>query len=153
MAAVGDQLDKIGDIVGLKREGFTDDRYRVFLAIQIELLLSSKRDSAEWTGTCENVLRIARTFKGIGGGAIVLINYPPYSYLLEVPGLVLSESYLLRRFLTTANYAAVNGLMIVIITAESKWESNVTPVTDGGIWDSAVTPIAGAAKWQIVVTT
>ncbi len=151
---VGDQLDKIGAVVGLTREGFTDTRYRVFLEIQIELLLSASRTDAEWTGTIPNIIRIARKFIGTGvADPVVYTGYPPYSYVLQVPGLILSEAGLLARFLTTANYAAVRGLLIVIISADSLWESNVAPITDGGVWESNVAPIAGASEWQIVVKT
>lgn len=152
--AVGVQLDMIGSIVGLPREGFEDDRYRVFLNIQIALLLSAQRDDGSWTGTTENILSIARTFIGDAEpNPIIYTGYPPYSYQLQVPGLVASEAHLLARFLTTANYAAVNGNMIIIISGDSLWASNVGAIPDDAIWESAVTPIAGAAQWQSVVVT
>lgn len=152
-SAAGDQLDKIGFVVGLSREGFTDARYRVFLEIQILLLISASRDDANWTGTVQNIVTICRKFIGTTVDSVILTNSPPYSYTIQVPGLVLSEAFLLARFFTTANYAAVLGLMIVIISSDSLWESNVAPITDGGVWESNVVPIAGASDWQIVVVT
>jgi len=152
-SAAGDQLDAVGSSVGLAREGWLDSRYRVFLEIQTELMLSSSRGDAEWGGTCENILRIARKHVGPDASAITLTNYPPYSYLLQVPDLDLAEGGLLARFLATANYAAVLGMLIVLIAEGSRWESDVVPLAQGGTWESAVAPIAGAAKWQIVVTT
>jgi hypothetical protein len=96
--AVGDQLDKLGSIVGLPRQGFADDRYRDFLNIQVALLLSYERDGADWTGTVNNVLTICRTFVG-AGPVITLLNTPPYAFTLTIPGLVTSEVPILMGFL------------------------------------------------------
>jgi hypothetical protein len=153
-ATEGDALDKIGSIVGLRREGFPDERYRDFLRIQVELLLAVARDEAEWTGTGENILRIARTFIGpTPGDAIVLLNAPPYSYLLSVPGLDLDEAFLLRRFLRVATYAGVLGIMAIVLADDSLWESDAVSVTGGGIWCSASVSVTGCATWGTAVTT
>jgi len=89
--ATGQQLDFIGAVVGLPRQGYPDARYRVFLEIQIDLILSAIREDANWTGTHNNILKIARTFVGPLAPPITLSNLPPYSFSLDVPGLVLSE--------------------------------------------------------------
>lgn len=150
--AVGEQLDMIGSVVGLAREGFDDDRYRTFLRIQSELLLSAARDGAEWTGTCENILRIARTFIGSTAGPITLTN-GVYDYLLVVPELVPSEAQLLARFLRTATYAGVLGVLALAGAGDSLWGSDAVAVTGAGIWDSDSVSITDPAEWGSVVTT
>jgi hypothetical protein len=151
--ATGTQLDVIGSIVGLPREGFTDDRYRDFIRIQIELLLAVARDEAEWTGTCENILRIARTFIGhTPGDSIQLTNHPPYSYELSVPGLDLAEAGLLRRFLRTATYAGVLGLMLIALD-EYVMGSDSVAVAGAGIMGSRNVTVTDAMIMGTVITT
>jgi hypothetical protein len=152
-SAVGAQLDLIGAWIGLAREGFTDTRYRVFLSIQAQLLLSAQRVDSAWTGTGENILTIARTFLGPGVDPILLVNEPPYSYELTVPGLVLSEAFLLARFLTIANYAAVLGLMLISLGIGGVMGSSSVAVTGAGIMGSASVAVAGAMIMGTVVTT
>lgn len=149
--AVGFQLDLIGAVVGLTREGFTDDRYRVFLEIQTELLLASMRGDAEWTGTNENILRIVRKFIGVGG-TISLQNVPPYSFTLSVPTLTLSEAPLLLRFIRTALYAAVTGVVTFSLEA-GKWASDAVAVGSPGKWASDSVVVAGASSWDTVLGT
>lgn len=152
--AVGEQLDFIGSVVGLPRQGFSDDRYRTFLQIQIELLLSATRDEAEWTGTVPNILRICRTF--IGAAVVDPVVYrgiPPYSYDLTVPGVTLVEIPQLIRFVCQATYAGVLGQIVIQLGANGVWDSdpaNVGPIANGGVWDSDpanVGPLVGASVW------
>ncbi len=150
--AVGFQLDLIGAIVGLAREGFTDTRYRVFLGIQIELLLANARDDAEWTGTSPNLIRIARTFIGPAAGTINFLNVPPYQYRIDVPGLVLSEGSLLARFMTTATWAGVLGIITIELNSDV-WDSDAVAITDPAKWDSASVAIVDPGEYNTVLTT
>jgi len=150
--AVGDQLDKIGSVVGLPRQGFSDTRYRVFLNIQIDLLLSARQDEANWTGTHNNILRICRTFVGSAAGTIVLTNIPPYSFQLTVPGLALSELNILVGFICLALYAGVLGSVVIVLASDSLWDSDaVGPIADGGIWGSASVAVVPSATWNLTV--
>lgn len=151
--AVGAQLDAIGRVVGLTREGFTDTRYRTFLEIQILLLLSAARDDANWTGTIQNIVTICRTFIGPTALPVRLTNAPPYSYEVDVPGLVLSEADLLARFLKTATYAGVLGYMVILLASDSLWASDAVAVTEAGIWCSDSVAVAGCATWSTTITT
>ena len=151
--AVGENLDDIGSVVGLPREGFTDARYRVFLEIQTLLLLAQARADADWTGTGGNIIAIARQFVGPTTAAVVLTNHPPYSYTLGVPGLVVAEAFLLARFLKIATYAGVLGQMFIILASDSLWDSTAVAVTGGGIYCSASVAVAGCATYNTVVTT
>lgn len=102
--AVGDQLDKLGTILLLPRYGATDARYRVYLQIQTQILLSS-------AATTPTILRIVELFTG----------RTPTSYAEDYPmgytvGAVLddaSEIALLEQFLDTATAAAYRRTLIL----------------------------------------
>jgi len=151
--AVGEQLDFIGAVVGLPRQGFNDARYRTFLNIQVDLLLSAAREDANWTGTHNNILKIIRTFIGpTPGQPIVLTNFAPYSFVVTIPGIVLSEMEILINFLCVALYAGVLGQTIFILGSDSLWDSDsVGPIVDGGIWCSASVPVVPCATWGFAV--
>jgi hypothetical protein len=118
--AVGDQLDKLGAILGLPRSGFGDDRYRVFLSIQLYLTLGVANPDGSWTGTGNNLLTICRLFVGPTVNPIVLNNSPPYSFSLSVPDVAdLLEMSVLASFLSKALYSAVLGQVIFIFFPES----------------------------------
>jgi hypothetical protein len=153
--AVGAQLDMIGSVVGLTREGFADERYRVFLLIQTKLLLATAREDASWTGTSPNILAIARAFIGDSiTDPIVLVNTPPYEYSLSVPAggfATYAEIALLARFLRTANYAGVGGTILAELEEGSTWGSDSVVVTGAGVWGSVSVSIPDAATWGTAV--
>lgn len=68
-SATGDRLDKLGGILQFVRpSGMIDDRYRLLLQIQVELILSSN-------GTPETIMRIIELYTGS----------PPTSYSEHYP--------------------------------------------------------------------
>lgn len=151
--AQGVQLDSIGEVVGLKRQGFGDNDYRRFLNIQIDLLLGGARDESNWTGTHENILSITRTFIGTGvPDPIILINFPPYAFLLTIPNITLAEMDILTTFICKAIYAGVLGQVIVLLASDSLWNSDSVAVTDGGVWGSASVAVVPSATWNLAVT-
>jgi hypothetical protein len=150
--AQGVQLDAIGSLVGLARQGFDDNDYRRFLNIQIDLLLSAARDDAEWTGTHENILKITRTFIGTGiADPIILLNLPPYAFLITVPSVSIDEMVILASFIRTAIYAAVLGQAIILLASDSLWDSPAVAVTGQGDWASASVAVVPSATWNTVV--
>jgi hypothetical protein len=150
--AVGDQLDKMGAVLCLPRRGFEDDRYRVFLQIQRDLVLSSTRDDANFTGTHNNILRLCRTFIGAGVDPIVLKNFRPYSYILSIPGVDLEEVLILITFLCVATWAGVLGQVILTLGPFSLWDSDsVGPIPNGGIWGSESVAVPNAAVWGLSI--
>lgn len=152
-SAVGAQLDVIGRIVGLPREGYADARYRTLLEIQIELILSVNRDGGNWTGTSENILRICRKFIGTTPGQpVVLQNFPPYDFLLTVPTLAVADIPLLFRFLCRALYAGVLGQLLTPLAPDSLWNSASVAVPGGGIFCSASVAVPGCAIWGTAKT-
>lgn len=147
--AVGAQLDAIGSVVGLPRSGFADLRYRSFLRIQILLLISAADERANWIGTHNNLLSIARQFIGpASGDPIVLYSAAPYSYLLSVPDVdTLLEMRLLARFLSRATWAAVLGQVVWILGPDSRWGSVHGAVAGSGLYGSVHGAVAGSATY------
>lgn len=149
--AVGAQQDTVGSIVGLRREGYEDDRYRDFLKIQVELILAQARDDGEWTGTAPNIIRIVRTFVGPDAPQVIYTSSPPYSYTVNVEGLDITEAPLLVRFLRTATYAGVLGLVEVGVGEESVMGSAAVTITGEGIMGSASVTVTGAMDMDTVL--
>lgn len=153
--AVGDQLDKIGSVMGLPRQGYPDARYRVFLEIQRDLLLSSRRGEANWTGTGNNLISIARTFVGPTVNPIILQNLPPYAYQMSVPTLTGNDGDILARFLCRASYGGVVGNLSFTTAVISVWGSETAgpPIANSGNWDSesAGPPITDPLVWGFTI--
>ena len=150
--AVGAQLDIIGSIVGLPRQGYLDARYRTFVQIQTDILLAQVREDANWTGTSNNLLTICRTFIGTGVvSPIVLNNTPPYEFTLSVPGVSIADMQILAGFLCIALYAAVRGLVYFSFGPDSSYGSVHGAVTDEGIYGSVHGVVAGAAVYGGVI--
>lgn len=155
LTAIGEQLDLIGGVVGLPRSGFDDDRYRTLLQIQIQLLIGARNSNPNWVGTINNLLQICRTFIGTGvPDPVVLLNTPPYSYTLSVPGVTIAELDLLITFICKATWAGVLGYVIILPTGggANLWGSTHGAVVNSGIWCSTHGAVAGCALWSHVVT-
>ena len=152
--ATGDRLNKLGCVLGLSREGWTDARYRQFLKIQAELLVARGSADAEWTGTNESILRIARDFIGdANDDGIALYNSPPYELTISMPNaLAGTEEGLFRRFLSEALYAGVLLTDILVDTASgSRWASTHGAVTAGGTWASTHGAVTGESSWGVAL--
>lgn len=144
--AVGEQLDFVGSVLGLKRQNFGDDDYRRFLKIQRDLILGAFRKDANWTGTINNILTICRTFTPTAP-SIVLVNFGGYSFELSIPSLSAAEFQVLNDFICKALYAGVLGQVIEVFDAFSLWNSDDVAVTGGGIWCSDDVTIPNCATW------
>lgn len=151
--AIGEQLDFLGRMVGLQRQGFDDDRFRTFIKIQTDLILSVNQEDGNWTGTHANILKICRTFIGTAVlDPIILKNLPPYSYKLTVPGVSLDEMRILANFLCLATWAGVLGQATFTLGDDSLWNSPQVAITNGGIWNSAQVAIANGGVWGTTIT-
>lgn len=152
--AVGQQLDTLGSIVGLPRSGVGDTRYRTLLQVQILLLLAAARDDANWTGTVNNILAIAREFVGETGNAITIVNLPPRAFILSIPDVTdTTELEVLLSFVSKAVYAEVLGYVAIAQGDGAVWASDSVVVPDGWVWGSASVAVPGASTWGYVKTT
>lgn len=109
--AEGEQLDGIGRIVGVRRNG-TDDHYRLRLRAQIQILLSS--------GTIPEILRIFRLL--IDSAAT--LRYTPFypaAYQIRVGNQALEDYELieLSRALTETCPAGVNGQLLYQVSEDA----------------------------------
>lgn len=75
--AIGAQLDALGEILQLRREGWSDDTYRIYLRTQSMLILPDRR-------TVNNLLTVARTLMDSPAGDIAFSEWPPKSFFLSV---------------------------------------------------------------------
>jgi len=152
--AVGVQLDVIGALVNLPRSGQPDAIYRNWLGIQIDLLISAKPENPNWTGTVNNLIRIARRFIGTGVlSPVVLTNSWPYSYVMTVPGIVDFVSLKqLVRFLCKATWAGVLGQILFLLDTHVYCYLIEADTPDAGVFCYLVeadTP--GSAVWAHTV--
>lgn len=111
--AVGVQLDGVGQIVGLLRDGRTDADYRERLRIQILINLSS--------GTIEDVLGI---FDRLLTSVVVMTEYPEAAFMLEVVDPIANGLELVA-ILEQIKAAAVGTLLVWAdsTTGETQWFS------------------------------
>jgi hypothetical protein len=75
--AIGAQQDQIGTIIGIAREGRTDDEYRIILRTQALLVLPERRSQAR-------LMEIVRSLMDDDPGPIRYTQRPPKTYTLSV---------------------------------------------------------------------
>lgn len=75
--AYGVQMDQIGTIIGIAREGRTDDEYRIILRTQALLVLPDRRSQA-------TLMKVVRSLMDDDPGPIGYRQIPPKSYELSV---------------------------------------------------------------------
>lgn len=103
--AYGKQLDQIGSILRLPREGWTDELYRVYLRTQSLLILPNRRGQ-------ENLMKVVRSLMNTDAGSIGYTESTPKTYTLTVPTVTLDELAGWVRFLERcrpATYIPVLG--------------------------------------------
>jgi len=98
--AEGEQLDGLGQIVGLERGGLDDDEYRLRLRVQIKLNLSA--------GTIENVIEVAFL---ITDEPVLLVESYPATILITIVN-VTTDPLLVRRIINEARSAGVATQLI-----------------------------------------
>lgn len=119
--ATGAQLDGIGQVVGLDRDGLSDDDYRTRLRVQIRLNLS--------TGTIEDVLTVATL---ITGGSVELFEGWPASIVVTIFELT-EDPALVAQIISEARSAGVGSQLIYSPSPEGEifsFASGSTPETD-----------------------
>lgn len=81
--ATGVQLDGIGEIVGIARDGADDTVYRIRIKARIFINLSS--------GTPNQILTLVRALLPAGVPAVIYTPYYPAAFAISVTGITLSE--------------------------------------------------------------
>jgi hypothetical protein len=143
--AVGDQLDKIGGILQRPRlPGYSDDRYRTILRIQVLLILASQ-------GTTATVLEVVERFTG--APALHYAEHYPMGFPVGA-AVAPADTTLLVQLLNEARSAAYNGTLVV-----SEPDSDLLvmdfagdPITGAGLMDFAGDPITGAGLMSYAIT-
>lgn len=82
--AYGQQLNQIGNLLGLPREGWDDDLYRIYLRTQSLLILPERRTQA-------NLLLVIRSLMDTDAGTILYSEANPKTYLLDIPATSLAD--------------------------------------------------------------
>lgn len=135
--AEGVHLDRLGAILQLPRYGYADDRYRVLLQIQAQLVLSS-------TTTTTTILRIVELFSG--NAPLSYANAYPMGYRVGVELDDPTDAALLLQILGNAT-AAAYGVQVIVGDAESvigDYSADPLTLAAKDVGDYSADPIAGA---------
>ena len=134
--AAGEQLDLIGQWLGLERLGMTNDRYRRALRVQVTILSSS-------SGSSQSLIDVFTRW--IGAAPHSYRNVPPaYAELSGTIGA--TDENLLRQFLLKAAPAGV--VLSVGASFDASFllaDSVADPIADPGTVDCVADPILDAA--------
>jgi len=95
--ATGETLDILGRIVGQPRDGRDDATYRLWISARVMVQRSS--------GTTEEILAIAN--KLVGGAEVVMREYYPASFILNMGGLDVHTGLEIAQLLMLAKAAGV----------------------------------------------
>ena len=143
-AAVGVQLDGLGDIVGQPRQGLSDDDYRPLIRARI------KANNSE--GTAPNIIDVAvAALNNPASGSILYDIKPPAGYLLTLVTPLTFDEHILNDLIQDATSGGVRGVLIVPMTdAGSSLTLSAaadfpTFELDRGL-DSAATPGTGKGR-------
>lgn len=100
--AYGIQLDQIGNILFIRREGWDDVTYRVYLRTQALLVLPFRKTQAR-------LLEVIRSLMNTDAGTIEYKEYRPKTYTIQVPTATLAELVSWKRFLELCRPATYNS--------------------------------------------
>jgi hypothetical protein len=95
--ATGKTLDLLGAIVGQPRDGRDDATYRLWISARVMVTRSS--------GTTEQIIAIAN--KLVGGGAVVMREYYPGSFILDLGGVEVHTGIEIAQLIVQAKAAGV----------------------------------------------
>jgi hypothetical protein len=118
-SATADQLDKIGAIVGVARNGMSDADFTIIIQCQIQVNLSS--------GTIENLLSVVSPLLAAGETATIR-EYQPAAFILTLGSPVTtSQAQLIASLIKQARAAGVYGAVVYSGVPQSQ-----TFTLDGG---------------------
>lgn len=102
--AVGINLDQIGSIIELRRDGRDDEPYRIVIRAQSQLILPERR-------TQRNLMKVIRTLMDTPAGTIVYSQFPPKSFKLVVASATLDQLISWVPILRRTRPATYNALL------------------------------------------
>lgn len=131
--AYGQQLDQLGNLLGLPREGWDDPLYRIYLRTQSLLILPERRTQA-------NLLLVIRSLMDTDAGTILYSESNPKTYALDIPAATLEDLILWnRKFLEKCRPITYNSLIKFVPEDPFVFEdeTGVATVTGEGFSDGA----------------
>jgi len=131
--AYGQQLNQIGNLLGLPREGWDDPLYRIYLRTQSLLILPERRTQA-------NLLLVIRSLMDTDAGTILYTEENPKTYALDIPAISLEDLIIWnRKFLEKCRPITYNSLIKFIPEDPFVFEdeTGVATVTGEGFSDAA----------------
>jgi hypothetical protein len=140
--AVGEQLDGLGQIIGIPRGGLDDDAYRTRLRAQIRILISS--------GTIEDVLAILVLILPGGTGLVLTEDLPgtPATFQVDVVDAIdgaLGQQA--SRVLQTSKAAGVRAILSWFLSETNTFQFTVSGAVDSdalkGFGDLAFPNVGG----------
>lgn len=127
--AQGTQLDVLGRVVGLERQGLTDEEYRLHLRAKILLNRSS--------GTPGEIFDVFSLLMSDVGTLPVLSEQFPAAFVLQLDGYPLAYAVLFAQFLRQAKAAGVLAQMAYQETADADTFDFFENSTGTGFTDEA----------------
>ena len=131
--AYGQQLNQIGNLLGLPREGWDDPLYRIYLRTQSLLILPERRTQA-------NLLLVIRSLMYTDDGVILYTEENPKTYALDIPATSIEDLIVWnRKFLEKCRPITYNSLIKFIPEDPFVFEdeTGVATVTGEGFSDGA----------------
>ena len=146
--AYGAQLDQLGRLLGLPREGWSDELYRVYLRTQSLLILPDRRTQAK-------IVQVIRSLMDTDLGTIGYAEFRPKTYSLDIAGATLDELVLWnRKFLEKCRPATYNSLIKWIPEDPFVFDDDsgtVTVTGEGFSDDSAILDVGGGLAAYVTV--
>ncbi len=139
------QLDQLGNILRLPREGWSDELYRVYLSAQALLIQPGRRTQAR-------LLQVTRALLGPAGPPIIYTEFRPKSYTLGVTGLDLLTFTTWVRFLEFCRPATYNAQITWIPEEPFGFEDATATVPDTVFpFSDATDTIDVGGHWAAIV--
>lgn len=140
--AVDAQLDTLGKLVGEKRAGRDNDRYRASIRVRIRVNRSK--------GRAEDILQVARLLDA----SATYLEYRFLAWEVDILGTPYGGDFI--RLLAQAKAAASYGVLHTSTSPRSeimRWDSRAGTLGAGHKWSSAHGTTTGGGKWCASLTT
>lgn len=124
--AIGAQQDQIGTIIGIARDGRTDDEYRIILRTQALLVLPERRTQAR-------LMEIIRSLMDTDPGAIKYTQFPPKTYELVIASASLDTLISWIPILRRTRPASYVGILIWVVPGHFSYSDSSGAVSESWV--------------------